>query len=128
MNNHELVRQIDAALAAHGSWHSEVAIEVRRGGHGLSPQHLKNPDACHFGHWISGDALDDRIRESEAYGRVEAHHAECHRMMGEITELAQAGRKKEANTLLKGRCKALHADLENALIALRVEVTQHKAA
>lgn len=128
MKNHELVRQIDAALAAHGSWHTEVSIEVKRGGQNLSAQHLGNPATCHFGQWISDDSLDGRIRDTEAYGRVETLHVECHKMMGEITQMAQSGQKSQANALLKGRCKVLHTEIEEALMALRGQVISGKAA
>jgi len=122
MKNHELIQEIDAALATHGSWHREMSIEMKRGRQDLSPDMLSNPTACFFGRWLDGDGVSDDVRKSDAFKIVHDLHIQCHHMMGEISGLVRADRQTDALALLNGRCEKLHRDLEEALIALRAHV------
>lgn len=127
MKNHQLVRQIDAVLASHASWHQEMAIEIKRARGGFSRDDLTgNGQRCFFRDWLDGDTIDTATRKSEPYSVVRWLHGECHKLMDEIVTLVRDGRKTEAIALLDGHCSGLHGTLERALMAWRAQVTAHK--
>ena len=127
MKNHKLVRQIDAVLASHGSWHKEMVIEIKRARGDFTRDHLTGEGArCFFQHWLEGNTIDAETRKSEPFSVVRWLHAECHKLMDEIVALVRAGRKQEAIELLDGHCHGLHGTLERALMAWREQVTARK--
>ncbi len=127
MKNHKLVRQIDAVLASHASWHQEMVIEIRRAPANVSRDHLTDHGKrCFFRHWLEGDTIDAATRKSEPYSVVSWLHGECHKLMDEIVGLVRDGRKSDAIALLDGHCHGLHGTLERALMAWREQVTARK--
>lgn len=121
-----LVRQIDAVLASHGSWHQQMVIEIKHSKGVFSPTSDAEHNGCFFGDWLNSETLDPEVRKSEPYSVVRWLHGECHKLMDEIVGLARDGRKAEAIDLLNDRCKGLHGTLERALIAWRGQVTGSK--
>lgn len=127
MKNHKLVRQIDAVLASHASWHQEMVIEIKRARADFSHDQLTGDGKrCFFRHWLEGDTIDAATRKSEPYSVVRWLHGECHKLMDEIVALVRDGRKTEAIELLDGHCNGLHGTLERALMAWREQVTARK--
>lgn len=125
---HTLVRQIDAVLASHGSWHQQMVTEIKHSKGAFAPDSTKARGGCFFGDWLEGETLDETIRKSEPYSVVRWLHGECHKLMDEIVRLARDGRRAEAIELLNGECKGLHGTLERALMAWRAQVTGGKTA
>ncbi len=127
MKNHKLVRQIDAVLASHGTWHREMVIEIKRAPKTLTREQLTgHGKRCYFRHWLEGDTIDAATRKSEPYSVVSWLHNECHKLMDEIVTLVHDGRKDDAIALLDGHCEGMHGTLERALIAWRAQVTARK--
>lgn len=123
-----LVRQIDAALASHGSWHQQMVIEIKHSKGAFAPDSTAGNPGCFFGDWLEGSSLDDEVRKTEPYNVVRWLHGECHKLMDQIVTLAREGRKDEAISLLNGQCKGLHGTLERALMAWRAQVSGGKSA
>ena len=127
MKNHKLVRQIDAVLASHATWHQEMVIEIKRARKDFTYAQLTGDGRrCFFRHWLEGDTLDAVTRKSEPYSVVSWLHGECHKLMDEIVTLVRDGRKDDAIALLDGHCNGLHGTLERALMAWREQVTARK--
>ncbi len=129
MTNHQLIQQIDAILASHGSWHRETAIEIRRAKPGSIADDLAGPKRkCFFRDLLDSNTFPDAIRRSEPFNLVRWLHGECDRMMQQIVNLVRDGRKDEAIDLLDGHCEGLRGTFEQALIAWRQQVVTRKTA
>jgi len=127
MKNHKLVRQIDAVLASHASWHREMVIEIRRARPDFVADHLVGPNRrCFFRDLLESNKIDAATRKSEPYSVVRWLHGECHKLMDDIVVLVREGRKTEAIALLDGHCNGLHGTLERALMAWREQVVARK--
>ncbi|MCB1336119.1 MAG: hypothetical protein KDK10_01195 [Maritimibacter sp.] len=123
-----LVRQIDAVLASHGSWHQQMVIEIKHGKGAFAADSAGENPGCFFADWLESNALDPDVRKTEPYSVVRWLHGECHKLMDQIVGLAREGRKDEAIALLNGQCKGLHGTLERALMSWRAQVSGGKAA
>ncbi|MEK7775039.1 MAG: CZB domain-containing protein [Candidatus Zixiibacteriota bacterium] len=111
-------REIDNAIGAHGLWKTRLKVAIDTGKLDASPSEIKMNNHCAFGKWLYGSSLTAQDKASKHYLTISELHSQFHKIAAQIAELALAGRKAEAETLLshKGEFATVSAKLTSALM------------
>ncbi len=107
---------IDKAIGAHGTWKLRLKEAILAGSSALSAEVVRRDDACEFGKWFH--ALPQAERSTVEGRTVQSLHAEFHKIVASILELALAAKKREAEKELENGSKfaELSASLTRAMM------------
>ncbi|MCK6489612.1 MAG: methyl-accepting chemotaxis protein [Planctomycetes bacterium] len=109
----------DRAKTAHVAWRARIRRAAQ--GKGVLPPSavVKCDDRCELGCWLHGPGKAD-CGSLPVFGTLVARHAEFHRAVGALVELAEAGRKDEmARQLESGPVHQLSAQVLEHLDQLK---------
>jgi len=95
------IDEIEKAIAAHAAWKIRLLGAIRDGKLDVSPATIKMDNQCAFGKWLYASTIPPAIINSAHYKKVKEHHAEFHKAAARVAELAVAGKKKEAEQLMR---------------------------
>ena len=89
-----------SVISVHMGWRKRLSDVVK----GISKEKLSvaqvgASDQCELGRWLNGPVKDEYASSSEFQALVK-EHAQFHQAAGQILQLAQAGKKQEAEKLL----------------------------
>jgi len=121
MDQAELVRQIDDALAAHNAMKRTLIFAINLNELDKSPAELGRDDHCAFGRWLLGHSIDAEMKTHKPYQVIKRLHAEFHQTAEQVARLATAGRRDEAFALLDGDYRKKSDTLSRALNKWRAE-------
>lgn len=111
--------EIDKAIGAHGMWKSKLRQVISTGTSDTPVATIRMDNQCNFGKWLYGATLSATDKSSAHYKSVKDLHAQFHRTAGQVTELALAGKKSEAENLISmsGEFSIVSAKLTEAMLA-----------
>jgi len=109
--------EIESAVAAHSAWKTRLHDAIDKGILEIPIATIKADNQCAFGKWLYSPSITQSNRSKE-YQAVKGAHAEFHGVAAKVAELAQAGNKTEANTLmgLGGEFSRISSKLHQALM------------
>ena len=88
------IRQIDAAIATHDKWKTDLMAAIKAGSSELTPDDVRADDRCAFGKWL--DSVGPDLRASLHYERVRDLHARFHEAAADVLALAVGGKGPQA--------------------------------
>jgi hypothetical protein len=91
----------------------------------LDPANIGVDNRCVLGKWIYGEG--QAFASTPTFELVRTTHAEFHRLASQVVSLYQAGRKDEAEDLLKHDYSRLSERLKHRILALSHDVKSTKA-
>jgi hypothetical protein len=101
MSNHQFLKEVTAAIGAHGAWKMRLKTVVAVGRSEVSVADIKSDCKCAFGTWLYGPSIDAETRRGMPYQVVKRLHAEFHECAGRVVDLSVKGRKDEARGILE---------------------------
>jgi hypothetical protein len=116
-----LVDQITAAVAAHSMWKQRLSRAIASGTIDMSVETIRVDNQCAFGKWLYSPSIPPDVKQSEDYQSVLKLHAEFHKVAARVAELALAGKKQEAESLMQ-----LSGDYTRASSVLTQAMTRWK--
>lgn len=123
MSNQALVKEIDAALAAHAQWKMKLTHAINIGHCEQGAANVACDDKCAFGQWLYGPTLDEGIKARKPYQVTRRLHAEFHETAGKIATLADEGKKGEAFAMMDSTYSVRSDKLTRALHKWKGELT-----
>lgn len=96
MSTHE---EIDKAVAAHAAWKDKLMVAIDSGECESTPDKVTMDNNCAFGKWLH-ERIDPAAKSAPQYNKAVNLHAQFHKNAGHILELALAGSKNEARSLM----------------------------
>jgi len=111
------VKELEAALAAHVIWMSELRQAIVNAATTPGAECVRADDKCPFGRWLYGPTLSLEERATEYYREVRALHAEFHQVGARVLELAAQGKVFEAYRILYGEYLTMSGRLALAIRA-----------
>ncbi len=114
------VERIDEAVSAHTHWFIKLRVAIIEGSSQFKPEIVRTDTNCDFGNWLYGD-FPREVAGSHLLAEIRALHSEFHKEAAHILELAIAGKKDEALSLLDddSKIRKCSADLLNRLSILK---------
>jgi hypothetical protein len=109
--------EITKAIAAHGLWKAYLLTAIRTDRIDAEMTDAGKDDVCSFGQWLYGHSIGPVERASPDYAYVRIVHARFHTVAATVLQLAAAGRKAEADEMMKGEYTRISADLNSAMTA-----------
>src|SRR5512144_870520 len=94
------VKELDAAIAAHGFWKSRLRQAIDTGTLAMSVDKIAADNVCDFGKWLMTNIVDARGKANPYYRTVKDLHAAFHRTAARVVQLALQGDKAEAERML----------------------------
>jgi Chemoreceptor zinc-binding domain len=91
-------REINKAIAAHGTWKVRIYEAIEKGSSEFKPETVRLDNACDFGKWLH--AIPKEERGGEYWEQVRVIHAKFHEAAATILKLAVAGKGREALELI----------------------------
>jgi hypothetical protein len=106
------LRQIDAAVNAHGKWITELRIAIEEGSSAFDPEIVRTDNHCAFGKWLYDD-FPKSPESRQLFDDIRDKHAKFHRMAANILQLAISGHAEAALKLMdyKGEFMRLSGEL-----------------
>jgi hypothetical protein len=102
MSNQAVVREINAAINAHGAWKAKLKSAIDLGKSDTSPDDIKCDDKCAFGKWLYNPSLPSSVRDGMPYQVVRRLHAEFHNCASGVLGHALSGHRQDAADVLQG--------------------------
>lgn len=90
----------NSAIQAHIDWKMKLTNYIAKPDGTLDSKVVCKDNNCALGKWIHGAGSEHRDSNPTVFDSLKSSHAEFHRTAGEVVELANAGRKKEALVLV----------------------------
>jgi hypothetical protein len=114
------LRQIDAAINAHGKWITELRIAIEERSSAFDPEVVRTDNQCDFGKWLYDD-FPKTPESKELFDNIRDTHAKFHRKAANILQLAIGGHADEALKLMdyQGEFMRLSGELILLLKGLR---------
>jgi hypothetical protein len=106
--------QIVRATAAHGMWKARLLEAIEHSSSEFTDATVRADDLCDFGKWLHHDC-DANTRANPHFATVKHTHAAFHQLAARVLSLAVAGKKTEAQNLLKGDYTRVSFELVTAL-------------
>lgn len=94
-------QEIDNAIGAHGLWKGRLKTAIDTGKIDVPVETIRKDNQCPFGKWLYGTSLSTAERNSSHYRTVKDLHAEFHKTAAHVTELALAGKKDQAQAMMR---------------------------
>jgi hypothetical protein len=91
-------REINKAIAAHGTWKVRLYEAIEKGNSEFKPEVVKLDTACDFGKWLY--SIPPAERSGAYWEKVKDIHARFHETAGRILKLAVEGKSKDALDLI----------------------------
>jgi len=102
MPDENLIKQINDAIGAHGSWKIKLRTAINKGQSTQSIEEVRCDDKCAFGIWLYGPDIDPETRTGVPYNVIKRLHAEFHLCAADVLKLATTGDRAGAVELLEG--------------------------
>lgn len=102
------------AVGAHGMWKARLLEAIEHSSSEFTDAHVRGDDHCDFGKWLHFEC-DPTTMANPHYATVKRIHAEFHQLAARVLSLAVAGKKTEAQNLLKGDYTRVSFELVTAL-------------
>lgn len=102
MSHAEMIKEINAAIGAHGAWKLKLRTAISHGKSDTSPEVVCKDDQCAFGKWLYGPSLDADTRAGKPYEVVKRLHADFHKCASNVLRKAVSGNERDANALFEG--------------------------
>ena len=114
------IERIEEAVSAHTHWFIKLRVAIIEGSSQFKPDIVRIDTNCDFGKWLYGD-FPQEVAGSSLYTEIKTLHSEFHIEAAHILELAIAGNKDEALSLLDdgSKIRKCSADLLNRLSILK---------
>ncbi|KAF0182288.1 MAG: hypothetical protein FD124_2043 [Alphaproteobacteria bacterium] len=122
MSDAAIADAIKKAMGAHGAWKLKLRTAITVGRCDTSPSTARCDNLCEFGKWLYSSELSPETKRGMPFQVVRRLHAEFHDCAGQVLNLVQAGKAKEAQALLDGDFAARSDKLNRALTKWRGEV------
>ncbi len=90
----------NSAIQAHIDWKMKLTNYIGKPDGTLDSKVVCKDNNCALGKWIHGAGANYRKSHQLIFDSLKSSHAEFHRTAGEVVELANSGRKKEALILV----------------------------
>jgi len=109
--------EINAAIAAHGTWKIGLKAAIETGSSEFSPSIVAQDNRCDFGKWLHGTATT-ALRGSTHYTKCVELHRQFHTIAAKVLTLALGGKKDEAlgSMSVKGDYALASAALTKAMM------------
>lgn len=107
---------INQAVGAHGMWKNRLKEAIASGSAEIPVDTIGADDQCVFGKWLYGPHLSVADKATEYYKAVLTLHSQFHKTAARVAELALAGKKQEADTLLTGEFAEASVSLTSAMM------------
>jgi len=117
-----MLEEIKKAMGAHGAWKLRLRTAISVGRSDANPSQVKCDNLCEFGKWLYGQSIDGETKRGMPYQVIRRLHAEFHACASSVLELAIAGRKDQAITLLEGEYTERSDKLVRAMTKWRGEI------
>lgn len=114
------VQQVDAAIAAHSRWKFRLKELVESGRTDIDSATATRDDLCRLGKWLQ--SYEPMAIERGIYREVCTRHTSFHRAIGDVLQLATAGRRKDAEASME--IGSAFSKLSSELIASLMEWRQ----
>lgn len=124
MSNDRVVKEINDAIGAHGSWKLRLRTAINTGRSDVTPEVAGCDDKCAFGAWLYGSTIDAATRAELPYQVIRRLHADFHRSAASVLALAVGGQKERAVELLEGDYTERSEKLARALGKWKREMSQ----
>jgi len=115
MPNNNLIKQINDAIGAHGSWKIKLRTAINKGHSTQNAADVRCDDKCAFGKWLHGPEIDAQTRTSIPYSVIKRLHAEFHVCAADVLKQATSGNVSGATELLEGEFSAKSEKLVRGL-------------
>lgn len=92
--------EIDKAIGAHGMWKARLKQAIATGKADAPIDVIRKDNECAFGKWLYGPSLSAGEKGGAEYKAVRDLHAQFHKCAAQVAELAQGGKKAEAEAML----------------------------
>lgn len=90
--------EFDKALQAHSAWKQRLRDSINSGELSVSKDAASRDNNCEFGKWLY--SLDASAQAGGHFTEVQKLHADFHKAVGKILDLAEKGNKLEAYNAL----------------------------
>lgn len=124
MSNEALIKEIDAAVDAHGLWKMRLTTAINTGSSEVPPEQIACDDKCAFGKWLYGPTIDAQTKTGKPYQVIKRLHADFHQSASKIAQMAEDGRKGEAFSMMDSEYAVRTDKLNRALQKWRGELTR----
>ena len=122
MDPQESIRQVDAAIQAHGTWKLKLRTAITRGTLEKTPDEICSDDQCDFGRWLHGNSIDAETRRGMPYKVVSRLHREFHQIAATVAEKVVTGQHEAAQLHLDGPFREKSETLSRALVKWKREL------
>lgn len=116
----QIVKQIDAAVAAHGEWKARLRSAIDTGASEFSVVTVQVDNQCAFGKWLYATTPAE---QGASWAEVRDLHARFHAVAAGVLNDALTGHRTEAETAI-----ALGSEFAKVSSALTRAMMQWKAA
>ncbi len=123
MPDNNLIKQINDAIGAHGSWKIKLRTAINKGHSTQSVEDVRCDDKCAFGKWLHGSEIDPQTRTGVPYSVIKRLHAEFHICAADVLKRATSGDTSGAVELLEGDFSAKSEKLVRGLRKWKNEST-----
>jgi len=95
------IEEIEQAIAAHGYWKVYLRNAIISGRIDTPVDTIRSDNECVFGKWLDASMLTSTEQESYHYITVKELHAKFHETAARVAGLVLAGKKSEAEGMMK---------------------------
>ena len=122
--NDELVKQITAAVGAHGLWKQRLTGAIKTHSKDLDATTVKKDDQCDFGKWLRV-ALPTMSGDMARSGQqVRDLHSRFHVQAADVVKLAGGGQSQAAQQAMDGPYSTASAELTKAMIDWKAQASR----